>query len=415
MSAVHDSTSPTTAPPSATVQPNAPVQPPSPVPAVVLLIPVLNPSVAMTALLARLHQAVRPLGIIVVDDGTGPGPDGSADVLFALLERQGAHVLRSPVNRGKGAALKTGIEAARTLFPGCGVVTVDADGQHRPLDVAAVAAALTQAQSDDPAAPALVMGVRRFGPGTPLRSRVGNHASSALLATVTGHWLHDTQTGLRGIDPHLLATAAATPGSRYEYEMRHLMTHLKRRHRLIQVPIRTVYTDDNASSHFRPVRDSLRVLAPLFAFALSSLGAAVVDTGLFLLLVASGNPLVVSLGVARAVSGALNWWINRYLVLGTGGVGWARSLLHYVMLAGGLVVGASVVLPVLSGIGMPLLAAKVLTDLLLFAVSFVIQRALARPSAQPGTPSAAEPATPSDTAPVAPSDAALAHRRASVP
>ena len=209
------------------------------------------------------------------------------------------------------------------------------------------------------------------------------------------------------------------------------MTHLKRRHRLIQVPIRTVYTDDNASSHFRPVRDSLRVLEPLFAFALSSLGAAVVDTGLFLLLVASGNPLVVSLGVARAVSGALNWSINRYLVLGTGGVGWARSLLHYVMLAGGLVVGAAVVLPVLSGIGMPLLAAKVLTDLLLFAVSFLIQRALAQPSAQPGTPSAnepgtpsanepgtpsaIEPGTPSGTAPVAPSDAVLAHRRASVP
>lgn len=85
------------------------------------------------------------------------------------------------------------------------------------------------------------------------------------------------------------------------------------------------------------------------------------------------------------------------------------------MLAGGLVVGASVVLPVLSGIGMPLLAAKVLTDLLLFAVSFVIQRALARPSAQPGTPSAAEPATPSDTAPVAPSDAAPDHPRAPVP
>jgi glycosyltransferase involved in cell wall biosynthesis len=113
-------------------------------PLVLVLIPVLNPTPALVEL-ARELLSTPPAALIVVDDGSGPGPDGIHDVLCEELRALGALVHRLPRNRGKGAALRAGIELAGRRFPGTPVVTADADGQHLPEDVRAVARAVPRA------------------------------------------------------------------------------------------------------------------------------------------------------------------------------------------------------------------------------------------------------------------------------
>lgn len=353
-------------------------------PLVLVLIPVLNPTPALVDL-ARELLSTPPAALIVVDDGSGPGPDGIHDALCEELRALGALVHRLPRNRGKGAALRAGIELAGRRFPGTPVVTADADGQHLPEDVSAVACAVRAATDEDPDAPVLVVGSRRFGAGTPLRSRVGNAISTVLTALLTGRRVPDTQSGLRGISPAAMPWMLAQRGDRYEYEMRVLMGMAADRggRRVRAVPVTTVYEEGNPTSHFRPVRDSLRVLRPALSFLVSGALSAAVDVGLYLLLLTAGTPVAGAVIAARTVSAVLNFLLNRHLVFRDGSPWW-RAATRYLLLALALVVGSAVLTPLLVAAGIPALPAKLMADLALAAVSFCRQRACAAPREAPG-------------------------------
>src|SRR4051812_39783781 len=97
-------------------------------PDVTILIPAFNEAAAIGDVIAAVQRVRRSLGrsseLLVIDDG-------SQDETARIAVASGAHVLAHPYNRGKGAALKTGIEAAT----GDTIVVVDADGQHDPKDI----------------------------------------------------------------------------------------------------------------------------------------------------------------------------------------------------------------------------------------------------------------------------------------
>lgn len=368
----------------------------------VVLIPVLGPGPALIALVDALLDGARagtdpapaadgagaddaaaPLlgGIVVVDDGSGPGSDGLHDRLCAQLRTRGVLVHRLPQNRGKGAALREGLALSAERFPGAPVVTADADGQHLPRDILALARVL----QEEPASAQLVLGTRTLGHGIPLRSRVGNTASTLLLAVLTGRWLPDTQSGLRGIPPALIPWLLAQPGDRYEYEMRTLMALAADRTapRLRTVPATTVYEEGNPTSRFRPVRDSLRVMRPVAAFLLTCGLSAAVDIGLFLVLLGAGLPAAGAVVAARLASGALNFVLNRALVF-RDATPWPRAAGRYLLLALGVGAGAAVLTQALVLLGVPAAAAKILADLLLMIVSFCRQRACAVPRGSGG-------------------------------
>jgi putative flippase GtrA len=348
-------------------------EPDAPVLDVVVLIPVLEPGAALAEVVVPLlHAPLR--GVLVVDDGSGPGPEGSYDALLTALEAAGAHVLRHPVNRGKGAALRSGMRAISRLAPGAAIVTADGDGQHLPVDVLAVA----RATAAHGGRRALVLGSRGFDASTPLRSRIGNTGSTALLALLTGRWIPDTQTGLRGITPDLLPWLLLLPGDRYEYEMRALMAASRDDGTAVTaVPVTTVYEDGNAVSHFRPLRDSLRVLRPVLLFAASSLAAAAADLGLFLLLFSLGLPAMPAVLAARVASGALNWTVNRHLVFADRETPWRRSALRYGALALGVGLLSGALTSGLLVVGLPAAGAKIAADVLCAGISFTVQRAFA--------------------------------------
>jgi len=220
----------------------------------------------------------------------------------------------------------------------------------------------------------------------PARSRLGNRVTGAAFSLTTGLPLIDTQTGLRAYPARMLPWLEEVEGDRFEYELRLLVRAAREQLEVAEVEIATVYLHHNASSHFRPVRDSLRVLAPLLAFAASSLLSFIVDTVALLALVALTGSLAASAVGARVVSATVNYSVNRRFVFAPDHRG---SLVRYAGLAAVLLVTNVVLLESLSAVTGSLLLAKVVTELVLLAASFVVQRRFVfhgslRRLAQPG-------------------------------
>ena len=137
----------------------------------IVMIPALDPGPDLAAYAAAL-LARGPEALVGVDDGSGPG---SREVFAALEAMDRCTVLRHPVNRGKGRAMKTAFAYIlnQRAWTGCAVVTADADGQHDAADVCAVGRAAREEGGK------LVLGVRNLRlPSVPARSKVGNRLSS---------------------------------------------------------------------------------------------------------------------------------------------------------------------------------------------------------------------------------------------
>ncbi|MEU7907417.1 glycosyltransferase family 2 protein [Actinoplanes sp. NPDC049118] len=221
----------------------------------IVLLPVYRPGQRLLSLITDLLEDGRdPIGVVVVDDGSGP----SADAVLAAVRGLGCTVLRRPRNQGKGVALKCGLRHATAAHPGADVVTADGDGQHRAADVRAVFERSGRGR--------VVLGVRRLD-RMPLRSRVGNVVIDLLFRRVTGRAVADTQTGLRAYPADLLTWLCTLPGERFEYEMNVLLAVASRDVCIEEVPIPATYLDGNAASNFGSLADSARVLRSLVRHA----------------------------------------------------------------------------------------------------------------------------------------------------
>ena len=328
----------------------------------IVLIPSYEPDRRLVAVVRDL-AGIEGLRVVVVDDGSGP----DYAPWFAEAARAGAEVIAHESNRGKGAALRTGFAHIAAACPGQGVVCADSDGQHTSLDILRVAAAL-----DDDAD--MVLGVRTFTGEVPLRSRVGNEVTKKVFRLATGVSVADTQTGLRAYPARMLGWLGEVAGDRFEYELHLLLRAAREKRAIREVEIATVYLDDNSSSHFRPLRDSLRIYGPLLGFAGSSALAATIDAGLLFGLVAAGSGVTAAVIAARLASAGVNFTVNRRLVF-TSTVPLARAAARYAALAAVLLLANLVMIQTLTGVVGSLLVAKLLTESLLFGASFVVQRA----------------------------------------
>jgi glycosyltransferase involved in cell wall biosynthesis len=217
-------------------------------------------------------RGVREAGfsdIIVVDDGGG---EKYAEYFRRVESEFGCTVLTHEINRGKGAALKTAFAYYIENRPdSVGLVTADADGQHLPKDMIAVAEQMAKSQS-------VVLGCRDFSePHVPPRSKVGNRTTSAVFKMFLGMKISDTQTGLRAFPRHILPLLGSIEGDRFEYETNMLLKFGQHGITIREEKIETVYIEENRTSHFRTVRDSLRVYRFILSFILSSLISFVAD------------------------------------------------------------------------------------------------------------------------------------------
>ena len=326
-----------------------------------VLIPAYQPDETLLTLAEQLRLCA--LDPIVVDDGSG---DRYAPVFRACSAH--AIVLTHAENRGKGAALKTGLAYLRErAAPPYAVAAADADGQHAPNDILRVLEAAVDAPDT------LILGSRALQGRVPLRSRLGNAVTRAVFRLTTGVPVYDTQTGLRAFTDESVDRMLEIPGERYEYEMNVLLQWTKERRPIRELPVETIYLNGNRSSHFRAVRDSYRIYREILLFSGASFLSFLVDYGLFGLLRLLGGALVFSNITARFVSAVLNYQLNRRAVFRSQ-TSPAQSALRYTVLAALILTANTLILKGLAAIGLPAMAAKLLTEALLFTLSWLVQR-----------------------------------------
>lgn len=334
-----------------------------------VLIPAFQPDAGLVPLCRALTEKNIP--IVVVNDGSTEGTE-----YFQQLRQEGVTVLGYADNRGKGYALKTGLDYMQKAgFDGA--VTADADGQHTVADILHVGAEM-QAHPG-----CLILGARDVSQMIP-RSKTGNSLTRFLFRVLHGIDLQDTQTGLRGIplDAHTAPMLLALPGDRYEYEMEMLMESRQIFPAgVVEVPIDTIYIDDNASSHFRPLRDGMKIYSVLFGrfsrYLLSSLLSYLVDYGLFnALYYLVLRKTVPSQVAARLVSAVFNFAVNKHYVFKDSGKKY--NLLSYALLAAVTLTISAAALHVLVDLcGLPAFVVKLPVDCVLYVMNYLVQKKLA--------------------------------------
>ena len=351
------------------------------------LIPAYEPDGRMLELIE--DAVAEGFQVIVVDDGSS----AECQQYFKHAEYL-ATVLHHSENRGKGAALRTGFAYITSVCEDDDVVvTLDADGQHTIQDALKVCAeACLQPDS-------LVLGSRALDENVPLRSKLGNTITRFVYRLASGVSVHDTQTGLRAFSCRLLPWLLEVKGDRYEYEMNVLLECPKADIPICEVPIKTIYLDDNSSSHFDTVKDSVRIYKEILKFSASSFASFVIDYLLYsvMVLLTAGigaeASIILSNVTARLVSATVNYNINRRYVFGTDNVkcqdvnsikagiktGRRSFISHpavqYALLAISILAGNTLVLSLLVEIlGVNRLVAKLITELFFFIFSYLVQR-----------------------------------------
>jgi membrane-associated phospholipid phosphatase/MFS family permease len=184
--------------------------------------------------------------LVLVDDGAPPAIAASLD---ALSGDDRVSVLRLAENGGKGTAVAAGAELLLAESrPPDAIVVLDSDGQHDPERIPAFIEAAREAD--------VVIGNRPDRRQMPLIRRIGNRVASLTLLASARAWIPDTQNGMRLFTRALLKDFPIPSGG-YDAESRHLRAVLRGGQSVGSVEIPTIY--DGEPSHFRPVRDTLRV------------------------------------------------------------------------------------------------------------------------------------------------------------
>lgn len=332
-----------------------------------VVIPAYQPDEKLIQLLEIMKNRLN-CQVIVVDDGS----TGASKNILEIAKTY-AIVLHHDVNKGKGQALRTAFSFIQDLRKPGVIVTADADGQHTVNDIDRVARAAMNLPSR------LILGVRQFTKDIPFRSRFGNKLTRVLFRLQTGVNVSDTQTGLRGFHTDLIPFMLDIEGDRYEYEM-NMLTQASQRYKITEVPIQTIYIDDNASSHFRPIKDGLLIYKNLFKFALASFGGFLVDYGVYALalLLLTSLPtalrLLVANTIARICSTTCNFALNKKLVFNSE-ESIARTGVGYFTLALVLFLCDTALLYLFHQIlGLNLYIVKLAVGIFLFLASWFVQK-----------------------------------------
>lgn len=341
-----------------------------------VIIPAYEPDEKLIILLrALLREGIRH--VVVVDDGSGV----QYEPLFIQAETvENCTVLHHAVNLGKGRALKTAFNYCLWEYgDAAGCVTADSDGQHTPADILSCMRRLWEEPET------LILGCRDFdAPEVPARSAFGNKCTRKVFSYLLGVSVSDTQTGLRAIPISFMRELMRVKGERFEYETNMLIETKNLNVPILEVPVETVYIEENKTSHFNPIKDSVRIYLVFGKFLFSSLSSSVLDLLLFHLFCGMLHPLgeavygvpyiVAATVFARVISAIYNFLIN-YKVVFRSEAKLAVTAGKYCLLAVCQMLCSAFIVNALHGLtGGTEVLVKMPVDILLFFLSFVIQR-----------------------------------------
>jgi len=212
-----------------------------------VVIPAYNEEENIGKILLRTNATLETIGvpyeIIVVDDG-------SIDETRFMAMKYKATVLSNGTNRGKGYALKKGIQNAN----GDILVTMDADGSHRPEEIPRLLVPLLNGAD-------AVFGSRFMGQrgqdSTKKLHVLGNKLFNLLIAFLTGKRVTDSQTGFRAYKKKIVEEIEITSDG-YEVETELTVKSLKNGYIIHEEPI-TFERRRDGSSHLSPLFDGIKI------------------------------------------------------------------------------------------------------------------------------------------------------------
>ena len=329
----------------------------------IALIPSLEPDNKLINLTEELHN--NNFDIIVVNDGSSK----EFDHIFNKAKKY-ACVLSYKTNKGKGYALKHGIKYIKENYKEPYIIiTMDSDGQHKVDDAIKLCNYVINNPNE------LVIGKRIRSKKTPLRSRFGNAITKLVYFLTTKVNVYDTQTGLRSFTNHLVDFLLNVNGNRFEYEMNVLLLAPKENIKITEIEIETIYIDNNSKSHFNTFKDSLRVYKEILKFSLASILSFFLDFICYTVFIIISKNIVFSNITARIISATFNYIVNKKIVF-KNTTNHRKSLPKYIILAVSILIINTVILKVLTLLGINALISKLIVELLLFIMSFIVQKKL---------------------------------------
>lgn len=287
----------------------------------IILIPAYEPNEELIKIVNQLRQ--KDFKIVVVNDGSGE----QYDHIFNTINTK-ADIVTLPKNCGKGAALKAGMRHIKENHPECkNFITCDADGQHRIEDVLKVAEQLKKGKN-------FVLTIRERKNKIPLRSRFGNDLSKFVFTLLTNTYLSDNQSGMRGFSINNIEWLINVEKNNYDYEMNVLFYAAKKGLEITTVPIEAIYIENNASSHFSPVKDTVRIYKSLFSLAVGTLLSFVFAEVLVLIaaLTVGTKFIIFTVSSVGALSLLLHIILSRFVFLRKAKIGDDLSTIVYTII-----------------------------------------------------------------------------------
>jgi len=331
----------------------------------IALIPAYRPEPILVSIVQSLLED-NFSAVVIVNDGSGSNYNS---VFYNISNLDGVDVIHHAINLGKGAALKSGINHICNKWNiKAGIVTVDADGQHKVNDIKNIAKELEQNSQN------LILGARNFSGDVPFKSWLGNELTRFLMKIVHRLKLSDTQTGLRGFSAESAINFLSIRSNRYDFELDMLLLANKLDLPITEIPIETVYIDNNRSSHFNPIFDSAKIYFSLFRFSSAGVIAALIDNLIFFIMFFFGFSILGSQICGRFVASIVNYLMVKNIVFHSSE---SHSIALPKYIAAVIILGLlsySLILLSAEYLPLPVMLAKIFAEALIFLASYLVQK-----------------------------------------
>ena len=218
-------------------------------PHVSVILPARNEAISLASLLPQLRAALPDAEIIVVDDG-------SSDTTGSTAQALGAKVVRHPVSRGNGAAIKSGARAAT----GHVLVMMDADGQHQPAEIAKLLQKLDEGFD-------LVVGTRNRSAHASLGRRIANGLYNRLASWLTSQPILDLTSGFRAVRREAFMPFLPLLPNKFSYPTTSTMCLIRAGYGVHFEPVEVLSRTAGTASHIRPLRDGGRFVIIIIKIA----------------------------------------------------------------------------------------------------------------------------------------------------
>lgn len=339
----------------------------------IVAIPAYEPDQCLIQLIKEIRKNTQ-FDILIINDGS------SSDTNPIFEEaKEYASVISHDRNMGKGQAIKTALQKIHENYEDSIVVLADADGQHKVKDIIKICQEMLRSGNG------LMIGSRRFTGKVPARSQFGNTVTRHIFRLVSGVKVHDTQTGLRAFRTDLIPFLLNIEGCRYEYEMNVLLACAKGKVPIVEIPIETVYLDGNQCSHFRAIKDSFRIYKEIIKFSISSFASFLIDFAAYSLFIALTGSIQVQVSIlisnvlARMISSSANFYMNRNYVFKSKDSMLKTAIKYFSLVIGILALNTVLLTFLVEYVIGNQLVAKVLIEIILFFVSWWVQKIVVFP------------------------------------